>query len=204
MDVTDQLRREEALAAANLQLEMLATTDSLTGLANRRVFETRAAIEFSVARRGRRPLSVLMMDIDNFKWRNDTYGHAAGDAALAALGQILRDCVRMGDVAARLGGEEFGFLLPDTGPAGAMELAHRVQVLLAELPGAPAALTISVGIASLSETTEDWERLLSRADAAMYEAKRAGKNRVFHFDYLARNQAATPRALVPDGCNSAV
>jgi PAS domain S-box-containing protein len=114
VDMTEQVNREEALGKANLQLELLATTDSLTALFNGRVFGSRAAIEFSNSKRRRRPLSLLVMDIDNFKRRNDTHGHAAGDAALQTVGRILNGCVRMGDVAARLGGEEFGFLLPDT------------------------------------------------------------------------------------------
>jgi diguanylate cyclase (GGDEF)-like protein/PAS domain S-box-containing protein len=204
-DVTEQMQREKALADANLQLERLATTDSLTGLSNRRVFETRAAIEFSIARRSHRPLSLLMMDIDNFKWRNDTFGHAAGDAALEMLGRILKTCVRLGDVAARLGGEEFGFLLPDTGPMGAVEVAHRVQALLSQQPRNPAALTISVGAASTIESIETWEQLLSRADQAMYEAKRAGKNRVVHdekmvpADYAPFRQIEVPHEANPTG-----
>jgi len=88
--ITEQLRREEELARINLQLERMATTDSLTGLSNRRVFESQAVIEFSRANRNQRPLSVLVLDIDNFKLRNDTYGDAASDAALKMLGRVLK------------------------------------------------------------------------------------------------------------------
>jgi two-component system chemotaxis family response regulator WspR len=89
--ITEQLRREEELARINLQLERMATTDSLTGLSNRRVFESQAVIEFSRANRNQRPLSVLVLDIDNFKLRNDTYGDAAGDAALAHVDRQSRN-----------------------------------------------------------------------------------------------------------------
>jgi diguanylate cyclase (GGDEF)-like protein/PAS domain S-box-containing protein len=186
-DVTEQVKREKALREANLQLELLSTTDSLTALFNRRFFESRAAVEFSNAKRRQRPLSVLVMDIDNFKRRNDTYGHAAGDVALQAVGRIMNGCVRMGDIAARLGGEEFGFLLPDTDASGANVLAFRIQTALSQqLEGSShsSPLTVSVGVSSLTEEIDSWERLLCKADDAMYEAKRSGKNRVVDHDSL--------------------
>jgi len=188
-DMTEQANREEALEKANLKLELLATTDSLTGLFNRRFFESRCAIEFSNAKRSRRPLSILVMDIDNFKRRNDTYGHAAGDGALQTVGRILNGCVRMGDVAARLGGEEFGILLPDTGLSGAIDLAFRVQTALSQQVEAPAPLTVSVGVSSMTAEGDSWEQLLRRADDAMYDAKRSGKNRVVHHDDLVASTA---------------
>jgi len=193
MDMTEQVNREEALAKANRQLELLATSDSLTGLFNRRVFGSRAAIEFSKARRSRRPLSVLVVDIDNFKRRNDTYGHAAGDAALQTVGKILSGCVRMGDTAARLGGEEFAFLLPDTKASGANDLAVRIQAALSQQVQGPAPLTVSLGISSMRDDIQSWEQLLSRADDAMYEAKRSGKNRIVHYDGLAVSMAPPPK-----------
>lgn len=193
MDMTEQVNREEALAKANRQLELLATSDSLTGLFNRRVFGSRAAIEFSKARRSRRPLSVLVVDIDNFKRRNDTYGHAAGDAALQTVGKILSGCVRMGDTAARLGGEEFAFLLPDTKASGANDLALRIQAALSQQVQGPAPLTVSLGVSSMRDDIQSWEQLLSRADDAMYEAKRSGKNRIVHYDGLAVSMAPPPK-----------
>ncbi len=192
VNTTEQQNREEALGEANLQLELLATTDSLTALFNRRVFESRAAIEFSNAKRRRRPLSMLVMDIDNFKRRNDTYGHAAGDAALQMVGKIMNDCVRMGDVAARLGGEDFGFLLPDTDGSGAIDLAIRVQIALSRQVQGPAPLTVSVGASSMTEATDSWEQILCRADDAMYEAKRLGKNRVVHHDSFVESTLPPP------------
>jgi diguanylate cyclase (GGDEF)-like protein/PAS domain S-box-containing protein len=182
VDVTEQLKREEALADANLKLEALATTDSMTGLATRRVFESRAAIEFEVARRKQRPLSILLMDIDDFKRRNDEFGHAEGDRALKILGRVLKSCARVGDVAARLGGEEFGCLLPDTDGEAAMVFAQRLQSALRLAPQGPLPLTVSVGVACTTERMHSWERLLGCADDAMYAAKRAGKDRAVNHD----------------------
>ena len=187
MDVTEASAREEALAAANAQLEKLAATDALTGLPNRRVFEERLSSAFSVAHRNNRPLTVLLMDIDNFKKRNDTYGHAAGDEALRLLGGVLLQSVRSGDIPARVGGEEFGFLLPETDSAGALIVANRLQTRLRKVDAGPPPLTVSIGIASLSPTTPNWERLLARADDAMYAAKRAGKDRaVVHHQHISQ------------------
>jgi diguanylate cyclase (GGDEF)-like protein/PAS domain S-box-containing protein len=185
-DVTEQLRREEALAEANLKLEALATTDSLTGLATRRVFDLRAAIEFEVARRKHRPLSIMLLDIDNFKRRNDEFGHAAGDDALKALGFVLKSCGRIGDVVARLGGEEFGCLLPDTDAEAAMAFAARMQDALRGATLGPIPMTVSVGVACTTEPTHSWEHLLGCADDAMYAAKRAGKDRAIeHGNHIA-------------------
>jgi diguanylate cyclase (GGDEF)-like protein/PAS domain S-box-containing protein len=185
-DVTEQLRREEALAEANLKLEAQATTDSLTGLATRRVFESRAEIEFEVAKRKHRPLSILLLDIDNFKLRNDEYGHAAGDEALKVLGFVLKSCGRIGDVIARLGGEEFGCLLPDTDAEAAMTVADRVQGVLRGTAQGELPLTVSAGVACTTEPKHSWEHLLGCADDAMYAAKRAGKDRtVHHGDHIA-------------------
>lgn len=187
VDITDEVKREEALSEANSKLEQLATTDSLTGLPNRRVFEERAAIEFSIAARKDRPLSIMITDVDNFKKRNDEFGHAAGDEALRTLGQVLLENVRVGDLAARLGGEEFGFLLLESAAEGAMAFAERIQAHLRQIPTGPAQLTVSIGIASLDQTTRTWERLLARADDAMYEAKRSGKNRtVLHHQHISQ------------------
>lgn len=177
VDITDQIRREQELAHANMQLELLAATDPLTGLPNRRVFEHRAAVEFAIARRAQRPLSIMVMDIDNFKQRNDLLGHAAGDEALRALSVAIAECTRVTDLAARIGGEEFAYLLPDTPSSGAIILANRIQTALREIQAGPIALTVSIGVATIDSTTPTWEQLLSRADDAMYEAKRTGKNR---------------------------
>jgi diguanylate cyclase (GGDEF)-like protein/PAS domain S-box-containing protein len=182
VDITDQIRREQELAHANMKLELLAATDPLTGLPNRRVFEHRAAVEFAIARRAQRHLSILVMDIDNFKQRNDLLGHAAGDEALRALSVAIAECTRVTDLAARIGGEEFAYLLPDTASSGAVALAERIQKALGEIQAAPLALTVSIGVATIDATTPNWEQLLVHADDAMYEAKRTGKNRVVVHD----------------------
>jgi diguanylate cyclase (GGDEF)-like protein/PAS domain S-box-containing protein len=193
IDVTADSRREEELALSNTRLELLAATDPLTGLSNRRVFEERAPVEFAVARRKMRPLSILVMDIDNFKRRNDLQGHAAGDEALRMFSDVLRACTRSGDLAARIGGEEFAYLLPETDSAGAHALGGRIQAALREAQlrdlyplthNNPMELTVSIGVATIDRTTPTWERLLCRADDAMYEAKRTGKNRIVVHDRL--------------------
>jgi len=177
-DITEQTHHEEELAAANQQLKLLATTDSLTDLSTRRVFESRAEIEFSIARRKQRDLSMLVMDVDDFKIRNDKFGHAKGDDALRIVGKALRGSIRLGDTAARIGGEEFALLLPEINSAVAIDLAKRIQNALRRENAGDLALTLSIGVSSMDDRTGDWNDLLSQADDAMYEAKRSGKNRV--------------------------
>lgn len=184
-DITDQLTREDELAAANRQLEVLAMTDTLTGVSNRRAFESRAEIEFALVARKHLPLSILVLDIDNFKQRNDAFGHAVGDEALKALAHVLKNCIRGKDLAARLGGEEFGLLLPETDTDAAMRVAERVQAALRAAPHGPVVLTVSIGVATTADKrVSSWERLLSEADDAMYVAKRTGKNRTIHRQHL--------------------
>jgi diguanylate cyclase (GGDEF)-like protein/PAS domain S-box-containing protein len=167
----------KTLQEANSALERLATTDSLTGLQNRRAFENRMASDFSHALRKQRPLSILVLDIDNFKLRNDQCGHAAGDEALRHVGEVLQKVIRAGDIAARTGGEEFAILLPETTAEQACLVAERIQELLGWGDAGLPRLTASVGIAGLETTTTDWKTLIAHADSAMYEAKQTGKNR---------------------------
>jgi diguanylate cyclase (GGDEF)-like protein len=128
-----------------------------------------------------------MADIDHFKRINDTYGHGEGDRALASVADLCRTLVRAEDTIARLGGEEFALLLPETDAAQAVALANRLRAAVEELHlgGLPAPLTISIGISQFlaAETTVD--AALSRADQALYAAKRSGRNRVVHFDAAA-------------------
>jgi diguanylate cyclase (GGDEF)-like protein/PAS domain S-box-containing protein len=177
---TELKRSNQVLERTNLQLEQLATTDALTGILNRRGFVDRVSAEFSDSLRKRRTMSLLVMDVDDFKKRNDQFGHTAGDEALRHVGQTLRTVLRAGDSAARIGGEEFAIILPETTLNEACIVANRVKNLLESsgeenLPR----ITLSIGITCIESTTADWEALYSQADRAMYEAKRNGKNR-FH------------------------
>ncbi len=190
LDVTDELAQRKALEEANEKLSRQATIDVLTGLPNRRVLDERVEFEFRFALRHKTPLSVLLLDLDNFKKINDQLGHAEGDRVLQAAAQVLRDKMRATDLAARYGGEEFVVLLPGADTDGAILFAERVRAGLRELQGGNGAVTASLGIASIDATTSGGKRLIQRADEAMYEAKRSGKDRIeSHRDILARAMA---------------
>lgn len=171
-------RYHRELEQANDQLRRLVVTDELTGLRNRRAFEERLAMEFSMARRRNRELSVLLIDVDDFKRINDRWGHAAGDEALRRLGMILRSTVRLPDLAARYGGEEFVVLLPESGEESASGLARRLMARVAAEEWENERLTISIGMAAITEPLVSGDQLVELADEALYAAKRAGKNRV--------------------------
>jgi diguanylate cyclase (GGDEF)-like protein len=166
-------------------MHTLAITDSLTGLHNRRHFFEEAAREFDRARRYRHALSALMLDIDHFKKFNDSYGHAAGDQALRNVAALCRKGLREIDILARYGGEEFVALLPETPAQAGMVAAERLRRLVAEMTADRElerhALTVSVGVAALTDDCPDLNALLARADAALYAAKAAGRNRVEAF-----------------------
>jgi diguanylate cyclase (GGDEF)-like protein len=161
-----------------------AREDALTGLLNRRGFEERLSVEVSRAQRDRAGLAVVMLDLDRFKAVNDRDGHEMGDRVLARVGALLLAAVRAGDIAARIGGEEFVLVLPRAGAAEAARLAERVRALSAGPEGrasrgvpAGAALTLSVGVAA-AVAPADPAVLLEQADRALYAAKAAGRDRV--------------------------
>ncbi|MEZ4449086.1 MAG: GGDEF domain-containing protein [Nannocystaceae bacterium] len=159
--------------------EALSRSDPLTGLANRRAFEERAEVILAIARRQPRPLTLALLDLDNFKVVNDTRGHDAGDEVLRAVARALRDDLRASDVLARLGGDEFAVLLPDTDAASARRLLERVRSAVAEAMRAGGwPVSVSLGALSLGGAPPELPRLLDRADALMYEAKRRGKDRL--------------------------
>lgn len=168
------------LEAANRQLEGLAMHDSLTGLGNRRAFEHRLGQEMNQAKRYGTPLSVLLLDVDSFKTYNDTFGHPAGDGILRRLSEILRSQGRDTDFFARYGGEEFIVILPLTDAAGAMVLAERLRAAVERTAWPERPVTVSLGAATLLAAMSDAAALVAAADHALYAAKTAGRNCVFH------------------------
>lgn len=178
-DVTEQKTLEQ-------ELRRLATTDPLTGLYNRRQFTLLGQNAVDEHRRKGKPLAVLALDIDHFKSINDTYGHAAGDEALKTVSRVLHAALRGADVIGRLGGEEFGVVLIDTYPAAAFSTADRLRRALeqtiVESEDQRLRLTTSVGLAMLDADDKQLEALMKRADAALYEAKKTGRNRVVAAD----------------------
>lgn len=174
-ELAHEIRQREKLQA---ELEALATTDSLTGVANRREFNNVLRHEISRAERYLSPLSLVLMDIDHFKSINDRYGHQAGDAVLRAFAQLVGDNVREQDMLARWGGEEFALLCPVTTLADAEQLAHKLQALLRaqEFPHV-GRLSCSFGLSEWCEGEPPGE-FIGRADVALYQAKEGGRDRV--------------------------
>ena len=173
----------EVISEQVMSLESLTLTDALTQIANRRAFDQRLAIELDARTRSSLPLALLMLDVDYFKLYNDNYGHPAGDGALRVLGEILRETAgRPSDLPARVGGEEFAILLPNTSLEGAQALAERLFERLKEI-NIPHAfslaahhLTVSIGITVAGN--EPMESFVARADHAVYQSKARGRNRV--------------------------
>ncbi len=165
-------------AEAERRLEEMATTDALTGLRNRRKFDGVINLEWRRATRQKAPLALLMIDADHFKCFNDTYGHQAGDQALVGIAICISDSVhRAGDCAARYGGEEFSVLLPGISEADAFKVAEAIRDKVQGWSDREAALTISIGVASLVPTAGmDWSILVTAADKALYAAKAGGRN----------------------------
>ena len=167
------------LEAANRALDLQARTDALTGLLNRRGFETQMAFAVSLARRSSRPLSLITVDVDHFKRVNDTHGHEAGDEVLRRLARTLESRLRGSDVVARLGGEEFVALLPDTDLNGAQSIAQALVTAMAEQQDpVVGTITVSAGVATMRGADDTGAAMLRRGDAALYEAKGQGRNRV--------------------------
>jgi diguanylate cyclase (GGDEF)-like protein/PAS domain S-box-containing protein len=167
---------------AQAELLELAHHDALTGVANRRYFFERANQEFIRAKRYLAPLSIASLDIDHFKQVNDQFGHAAGDEVLKSLCNNSQQLLRETELFARIGGEEFAVLMPDTDMEGARHLAERIRQAVADLKprinGQEISCTISLGIATLRSSDTSIEECLQRADRAMYLAKKNGRNRV--------------------------
>jgi diguanylate cyclase (GGDEF)-like protein len=186
LEAENEARREalEALREANEQLWALATTDGLTGIGNRRAFNERLELEWASARRYSRPLALITLDVDHFKQYNDHFGHGAGDECLKRVAKVMGDERRATDLPARVGGEEFSVLLPDTNLVGALVVAKgirsRLRALRINHPETPkgfvtASLGVAVAIPNFTIAAED---LLQAADQALYEAKRSGRDKV--------------------------
>ncbi len=172
--------QQQKLAAANAHLKVLAITDGLTGLKNRRAFEEHLHHEFERAQRYGTALSLLMLDVDEFKSYNDTFGHPAGDAVLRRVAELLMSVSRTTDVVARYGGEEFVIISPATDCEGAIALAERCREAIENADWNKRLITASVGVATFSSSTATSAALVEAADAALYEAKANGRNRIVH------------------------
>jgi len=168
-------------------LEYQTLVDSLTGLYNRRAFEKKIHEEFERSKRYHNPLSLLILDIDNFKTINDTYGHHGGDAALVKMSETFREKTRQSDFCSRYGGEEFVLVLPETDQENALQVASKIQDAIRSsafgTTARPFALTVSIGVSSTSTRFySDWREMLNDADQALYLAKNTGKDRIETWD----------------------
>lgn len=174
--------RTRELQDANARLERLAVTDGLTGVFNHRRFQEQLQAELLRAERHKRPMGVLMIDVDFFKKVNDAMGHPAGDELLRRLAQVLSTDLRQTDMIARYGGEEFAVLLPENTKSEAMQVAERMRIAVEDRINAgtpwPSKVTVSIGVATFPEDGNTAEQVLTAADQAMYVAKRSGRNRV--------------------------
>lgn len=175
-------QRTEELEALNQKLSELSTTDQLTGLRNRRFLDNLLREELRRSYRYKRPMALMMLDIDHFKQFNDTHGHLVGDACLQAVANCISDGLRWpGDRVARFGGEEFCVLLSETGPVGAVKVAERIRSEVERLEfrwqNKRIPVTISLGVvAKIPDAAESIENFISCADDALYKSKAAGRN----------------------------
>ncbi len=179
VDITRQLEKKNLqLSEALTTIKKITNTDPLTGILNRRALEKIIKREISFARRHNLPLSFVMIDIDRFKRINDTYGHEVGDYVLKSFAKIIHKSIRHEDILARFGGEEFILLLPNTNIDSALEVCERIRQKIekTKFKGIKEKITASFGIAELLQTDEGVD-VLKRADDALYEAKRKGRNR---------------------------
>jgi len=177
----------EGLEQNRKALYELATRDGLTGLYNHHTFYTLLADELARAQRFKRPVALLMLDIDRFKRVNDTHGHQAGDAILKGLSELLNRQARAIDRVCRYGGEEIAVILPETDPDTAANIAERLRASVEAQPfdvnaGAPVRITVSIGVASWPLRGDGADALVAAADAALYAAKRSGRNRISRYE----------------------
>jgi diguanylate cyclase (GGDEF)-like protein len=179
----------EALARQNAKLAELASVDELTGVKNRRRFREDLDMYFALWSRQKTPLSLIMLDVDNFKRYNDAFGHPAGDEVLRGFARQLREGSRDHDVVARYGGEEFVVLLPSTPPDDAIYIAERLRVRIERMPSALRPITASLGVATTCDALPACSALVEAADQALYRSKHSGRNRVTHYRQLTETDA---------------
>jgi diguanylate cyclase (GGDEF)-like protein len=191
------------VAMEGLELRLVATTDTLTGAMSRRTFKDEGKRAVALAFRHHHDLSCIAFDLDHFKSVNDTFGHSAGDAVLAETVRACTGELRKTDRIGRLGGEEFGILLPNTGRDGALQTAEKmrraIEALRFDFTEPAARITASFGVASLTRDTADFEALLNHADAALYKAKAAGRNRCSAFAAEVQPAASNRRRVLKGG-----
>lgn len=183
-DISERKKKDEELLNLQKEMETLSYQDSLTGIANRRMFDRMMKREWASAYRNQRPLSLLVLDIDYFKQYNDRYGHTAGDMALQAVAQLTQTALRSSDLAARLGGEEFVIVLPETTEDEALVVAERIRCSVKEAAivheASPIAtcLTVSLGVGTVTPTEdEDLANFVDAVDKQLYRAKQDGRDR---------------------------
>jgi diguanylate cyclase (GGDEF)-like protein len=177
-----------ALKEKASEFEQLSVTDELTGLLNKRYLKERLTEEIARSERHGFPMSFMMIDVDEFKPYNDSFGHLEGDRALKIVGAILKEGLRGADVAARFGGEEFSILLPQTTCEEAVTIAERIRRRIETTKFPKRKITISIGVACSSANLHSPDELIDAADQAVYEAKRRGRNNVQAFDNLTKSQ----------------
>jgi diguanylate cyclase (GGDEF)-like protein len=178
-------------------LEYQTQVDSLTGLYNRRAFEKKIHEEFERSKRYHNPLSLLILDIDNFKTINDTYGHHGGDAVLVKISETLREKTRQSDFPCRYGGEEFVLVLPETDQENALQVASKIHDSIRACAFGtavrPFSLTVSIGVSSTSSKFySDWQQMVNDADQALYLAKNTGKDRIETWDPEKKTNSSQP------------
>src|SRR3954468_4389685 len=170
-------RINETLRKKNEELELLSTTDSLTGLSNHRSLMQRLDDEVARFKKEKRGFSVLVGDVDHFKQYNDAFGHPAGDEVLQRIADIMRESTRKNDCCARYGGEEFVIVLPDTSATDALDTAEHIRARVAAKKFSGRKMTLSIGVAPFPEDADDAEAIIAVADEALYQAKREGRDR---------------------------